>query len=134
MRDRRLGEIEEGDQLADADLAGVPSQHVDELQSDRVAQGLGDLGHPDRLIAIDLGIDDRLTARLAGGTLCLRGQLQVDRHRYTSIDSNYICQCNNSVPWPPSSSSAGRTPAAPRSARPCSRGPRAAAIARSRPG
>ena len=78
--------VEQRHQLADADLAGVLAQHVDELQADRVAERLGDLGHADRLLALDVGIDDRLAARLAGRALGLRRQLQIDGHRSTSID------------------------------------------------
>ena len=42
VRDGGLGEVEQRDQLAHADLAGVLAQHVDELQPDRVAERLGD--------------------------------------------------------------------------------------------
>jgi arsenate reductase (thioredoxin) len=97
MRHRRLREFEEGDQLAHADLAGVLLEHVDELQARRVAQGLGDVGDSDRLCAVNVGVDDRLTAWIAGGALALRGQLQVDSHPYTDIDSIDVCQCNTSV-------------------------------------
>jgi hypothetical protein len=40
----------------------VLAQHVHELQADRIAQSLRHLGHPHRLGALDVGIDDRLTA------------------------------------------------------------------------
>ena len=43
MGDGRLRKVEERHQLADADLAGVLSKHVDELQPDRIAERLGDL-------------------------------------------------------------------------------------------
>ena len=75
-----------GTQLAHADLAGVLAQHVDELQADRVAERLRDLGHPHGLLALDVGIDDRLATRLAGRALLLGGQLQIDRHRSMYID------------------------------------------------
>ena len=64
-RERGLGDVEQRHQLAHADLAGVLAQHVDELEPDRVAERLGDLGHPDRVVALDVGVDDRLAARLA---------------------------------------------------------------------
>src|SRR5438067_4416785 len=35
--ERRLGDVEQGHELADADLAGMAAQHVDELQAYRVA-------------------------------------------------------------------------------------------------
>ena len=73
-------------ELAHADLAGVLAQHVDELQSDRIAERLGHLGHPDRMLAIDVRVDDRLTTRLARGSLLLRGQFEIDRHRFTMTD------------------------------------------------
>jgi hypothetical protein len=56
---------------------------VDELQADRVAKRLGDLGHADRLLALDVGVGDGLAAALPGGSLLLGSQLQIDRHRYT---------------------------------------------------
>ena len=67
-------------------LPGVLAQHVDELEANRVAERLGDLGHADRLLALDVGIDDRLAARLPGGALGLGRQLQIDRHLSTNID------------------------------------------------
>ena len=79
-------DVEQRHELADAHLAGVLAQHVDELQPDRVAERLGDLRHPLGLLALDVGIDDRLAARLAGGALLLRRELQIDRHRSTYID------------------------------------------------
>jgi hypothetical protein len=84
--DGRLGEVEERHELAHADLAGVLAQHVDQLQAHRVAERLGDGRHPDGLLTLDVGIHDRLAARLAGRTLLLRGEGQIDRHRSTSID------------------------------------------------
>jgi hypothetical protein len=44
--DRRLGELEQRYELADTDLAGMLSEHVDELEADGVAERLGDRGHP----------------------------------------------------------------------------------------
>ena len=84
--DGRLADVEQRNQLADADLAGVLAQDVDELHPDRVAQGLGDLRHPLRLLALDVGIDDRVATGLARRALLLRGQLQIDRHQCTYID------------------------------------------------
>jgi hypothetical protein len=83
---RGLGEVEERDQLADADLAGVLAEDVDELHAYRVAKGLGHCGHAFRLGPLDVRVDDRLAARLAHGTLLLGSELQIDRHRYTYID------------------------------------------------
>ena len=85
-------------QLADADLAGVFEQNVDELQADRIAEGLGDFGHAQRVVAGDLGIGDRLAAALAGGPLLLGGQFQIDGHLYTHINNNHACQCNTMAP------------------------------------
>ena len=48
VRERGLGDVEQRDELAHADLAGVLAQHVDELEPDRVAERLGDVGHPRR--------------------------------------------------------------------------------------
>src|SRR5918999_4221021 len=86
VRDRRLRQFEERYELADADLAGVLPEHVDELEANRVAERLGDRRHPLRLVSFDVGVDDRLTARLAWGALLLRGEPQIDRHQYTFID------------------------------------------------
>ena len=83
VADRRLGEVEQRDQFADANLAGIPSQHVDELEPNRVAERLGDFGHSDRLLALDLGIHDRLAAALAGRPLALRSQFEWDGHTRT---------------------------------------------------
>ena len=83
VRQRGLGDVEQRHELADADLAGVLAQDVDELEPNRVAERLGDLGHPDRLLALDVGIDDRLAARLTRGALDLRCQLQIDSHLST---------------------------------------------------
>ena len=75
MGDCGLGEVEERDQVADAHLPGVLAQHVNELQPDRVAEGLGDRGQADRLLALHPGVDGRLAPRFAGGALDLRSQL-----------------------------------------------------------
>ena len=71
--------------LADADLAGVLAQHVDELEADGVAERLGDRGHPLGLGALDVGVDDRRAARLAGRALLLRGELHIDGHLFEDI-------------------------------------------------
>jgi len=83
--DGRLGEVEERHQLADAHLPGMLAEHVDELQADRVAQCLGDRGHPLGLVALNVRVDDRLAARVTGRALGLRGHLQIDRHLSTYI-------------------------------------------------
>ena len=65
------------------------TQHVHQLQADRVTQRLGDLGHSDRLLTLHIGIDDRLAARLACRAFRFGGQFedgQIDAHRYTDID------------------------------------------------
>jgi arsenate reductase (thioredoxin) len=87
MGDRRLGELEQRHELADADLAGVLSKDVDELHSDRVAERLRYLSHPFALGPLDVGVGDRLAARLAGGALLLRDQLQIDCHLFEYINS-----------------------------------------------
>ena len=92
--ERGLGDVEQRHQLADADLAGVLAQHVHELQADRVAEGLGDLGHPQRVIALHVGVDDGLAAALTGGSLLLGRQLQIDRHRSTYINNTHYHRCN----------------------------------------
>ena len=84
--DRGLGEVEERHQLADAHLAGVLSQHVDQLHPHRIAERLGHLGHALGVLALDVGIDDWLTTGLAVGALGLRSKLQIDRHLSTYID------------------------------------------------
>jgi hypothetical protein len=38
------------------------------------------------VVALDLGIYDWLATTLAGGSLDLRRQLQIDRHLYTNTD------------------------------------------------
>jgi hypothetical protein len=60
----------------------VLAQHVDELEADRVAECLGDLREPQRLGALDVGVDDRLAAALALGTLDLGCELYFDDHRW----------------------------------------------------
>jgi hypothetical protein len=76
-----LGEVEEGDELAYADLAGVLSEHVDELQADGVAQRLGDRGHAFGLMALHVGVDDGLAAGLPGRALLFGSELQIDGHQ-----------------------------------------------------
>ena len=81
-----LGEGVEQRGRADADLAGVLSQHVDQLQADRVAERLGHGRHALGLGAVGVGVDDGLATGLAGGALGLGGELEIDRHRSTYID------------------------------------------------
>ena len=83
--DRGLGEVEERDQLADADFSGVLAQDINELHPHRVAERLGDLGHADGLLALHIRIDDRLATWAAGGPLLLRGEFQIDGHLFTYI-------------------------------------------------
>jgi arsenate reductase len=94
VRDGGLGEVEEGNELADADLARVLAQDVDELHADRITQRLGDVRHPLRVLARDVGVDDGLAAGLADGALLLGGELQIDSHLFTYINRNDRCQCN----------------------------------------
>ena len=47
---------------------------------------LATAGHAHRLLALDVGVDDRLAARLAGRALGLRRELQIDGHLSTNID------------------------------------------------
>jgi hypothetical protein len=84
--DRRLGEVEEGHELADADLASVLPEDVDELNPDRVSERLGDRSHPLRLRALDVRIDNGFATRLARRSFLLWGKLQIDGHLYTYID------------------------------------------------
>ena len=55
VRERRLADVEQRHQLADAHLAGVLPKDVDELQADRVAERLRDRGDADRVLAVDPG-------------------------------------------------------------------------------
>jgi hypothetical protein len=95
VRDGGLGEIKQRDQLTHADLAGVPAQHIDELDAYGVAERLGDARHPGGVTALDVRVDDRLAPWLPGRALALGGEFQIDDHRYTTIDSTHICQCNS---------------------------------------
>jgi hypothetical protein len=47
----------------------VLARHIHELQAGRVTEGLGDLCHAERVIALHVGIDNRLATALAGGAL-----------------------------------------------------------------
>jgi hypothetical protein len=84
-----LGEVEQRHQLADADLAGVLSQHIDELHPDRIAERLGDPAHALGPLLFDVGVGDRLAADLALGALLLGGELE---HPFTNINSTENCQ------------------------------------------
>jgi len=48
----------------------VFSEHVNELEANRITECLGDRRHPLRLAALDVGVDDRLAARLTAGRFC----------------------------------------------------------------
>jgi hypothetical protein len=67
-----LLEVKQGHELADTDLPCVLSQHVYELDAHGIAERLCDLRHSLRLLALDVGVDDRLAAWLAGRALRLR--------------------------------------------------------------
>src|SRR5664280_3798597 len=99
MGERGLGDVKQRHQLAHADLARVLSQHVDELQADRVAEGLGDLGHAQRILALHVGVDDGLATALTGRSLLLGRQLHIHGHLYTYINNNCIRQCNTIGSW-----------------------------------
>src|ERR1039458_3001459 len=92
--ERGLGDVEQRHELAHADLAGVLAQHVHQLQPDRVTESLGDLSHPQRTLARHIRVDDGLATALAGRSLLLGGQLQIDGHLYIHINNNHSCQCN----------------------------------------
>ena len=85
MGDGRLGEVEQRHELADADLARVLSQHVDELHPHRIAERLRHPGHALGVLALDVGIHNGLAAGRAVGTLLLRCELQIDSHLFTYI-------------------------------------------------
>jgi hypothetical protein len=83
--DGRLGEVEQRHQLAHAYLAGVLSQHVDELHPNRIAERLRDRCHPHRSRSLDVGIHDRVAAPLTGGSFLLWRKLEIDDHSSTYI-------------------------------------------------
>ena len=70
-----LGEVEEGNQLADADLAGVLAEDVHQLHADRIAERLGHNANALGLLALDVRIDDGLATGLARRALLLRCEL-----------------------------------------------------------
>ena len=72
--------------IVDFALSNLANAGYHELEADRVAERLGDGGHAKRVLALDVGIDDRRAARLSDGTLGLRCKLQIDRHRSIDID------------------------------------------------
>src|ERR1019366_10003506 len=79
---------------ADANLAGVLAQHIDELQANRIAERLSDLRDPLRLVALDIGVDDGFAARLPSRPLGFRRELQIDVHQSQDIDWTHACQSN----------------------------------------
>ena len=83
--DGRLRELEERHQLADADLAGVLAEDVDQLHPDGIAERLGDGGEALRGVGVDSGEDDRLAAGIARRALLLRGKLERGSHAFTYI-------------------------------------------------
>ena len=78
--DGRLRKVEERDQLTDTDLARVLAEHVYKLKPDGITERLGDGRHMGGLLALYVGVDDRLTARLTGCALGLRSELEIGRH------------------------------------------------------
>ena len=68
--------VEEGDELAHADLARVLAQDVHERQPDGVAEGLGDLGH-----ALGVGAVDIVTRTLT---------LPIDGALYETTEMEFI--------------------------------------------
>jgi hypothetical protein len=79
MTEGGLRDVEQRQELADADLASVPKQDVDELESHGVAECLGDLCEACRAGAIR--VHDRLATALTCCALALRGQRKIDGHR-----------------------------------------------------
>ena len=81
-----LRQVEQWDQLAHAQLAGVLTQHVDELHPHRIAERLGDGGHPLGPLATHVRIHERLAARQSRRALLFRDDLQFDGDPLTYID------------------------------------------------
>ena len=48
----------------------VLAEHVDELHTNRIAEGLRDLRHPLGLVTFDVRVDHRLAARFSDGRFC----------------------------------------------------------------
>src|SRR5215218_7027248 len=86
MGDGGLGQIEQRDELAHANLAGVLPEYVDELKADRVSERLGNQGHALGFAAFEVGVDARLAARLASWSFVFRCELEFDRHLSSCID------------------------------------------------
>jgi len=55
-------------------------------QAQAVAVEIGAIHVEPRFGALNVGVDDRLTARLASRALLLWGKLQIDGHQYTYIN------------------------------------------------
>ena len=87
-----MREIEERHELADANLACVLSQHVDELQPDRVAERLGDRRHSIGVLALHIRIDDGFATALSWRALLLRRKLEVNGHKSMYINLSDACQ------------------------------------------
>ena len=68
-------DVEERGELAHAHLPGVLSQHVHQLKADGIAERLRDERQTIGLRALDIGVGDRLAARLTGRALVLRREL-----------------------------------------------------------
>jgi len=71
VRERGLRDVEQRHELAHADLPGVLTQDIDELQADRIAEGLRHLGHADRLLALHVRVDDGSQQRSPAGRFVL---------------------------------------------------------------
>jgi hypothetical protein len=79
---RGLGDVKEG-MSSQTDLAGVLAEYVDEPRAGGVAESLPRLGHPQRLLGLDVEVDDWL----AHGAPFGRFVLGVNRDRPTSFGS-----------------------------------------------
>jgi hypothetical protein len=72
----------------------VLAQDVDQLQAYGVAERLRYIGHSQRVVPRNVWVDDGLAAALSRCSLLLRGQLQIDAHRYTYINNTDGRQSN----------------------------------------
>src|SRR5215213_5081845 len=71
VRERRLRDVEERDQLAHADLAGGLAKYVDELDANRIRESFCQRRETLRLGHVHIGNGDRDAARVSRRTLLL---------------------------------------------------------------
>jgi hypothetical protein len=62
------------------------AEHVDQLEADRIAERLCDLGHPHRLFALEVRKHDGLATALARRALGLWSEFEIDSDLYTDTD------------------------------------------------